>query len=87
MNKNFNEYEKALIAAIEEAEKYVKGELEMNCQDGDWFAWDYRKEYEAAFPIEVKEYNEKPIITKDAINNHNIDVIKCFDYCDVYYVK
>lgn len=87
MNNKFNEYEKALIAAIQEAERYVKGELEMQCHDGDWFAWDYREEYEAAFSMEVNDYHTKPIISKETIKKHNVNVIKCLDYCNVYYVE
>ena len=39
-----NENEKWFIKAISEAERYVKGELELDCIDGDWYARDYREE-------------------------------------------
>ena len=81
-----NEYEKALIEAIEEAERYCKGELELDLFDDGWYAMDYRSEYEAAFFIDENECIKKPLISKETVQKYNVNVIKCLDYCDVSYV-
>ena len=81
-----NEYEWALISAIEEAEKYCKGELEADYIDDGWYAMDYRREFEAAFSIEENGYDKNPLISNETIKKYNVDVEKCFDYCDIDYV-
>lgn len=80
-----NEYEQALIEAIEEAERCCEGDLELDLFEDGWFAMDYRREYEAALPINLPKYNE-PLITKETAQKYNIDVIKCCDYCDIYFI-
>lgn len=81
----FNDNEKRFIEMLEEAKKYVKGELELDNFDGEWFAMDYRADLHCAFPIEAKQYN-KPLITDKEIKEKYIDFIKCCDTCDVSYV-
>ena len=85
-----NEYEQKFIEKIEEAKRYCKGELELDLLENDifgdgWYAMDYREELEGAFGISSDKYN-KPLITEETSQKYNIDVIKCCDYCDVYYV-
>ena len=82
----FNNYEKDFIGKLEDAMRYVKGELELDCVDGEWFAMDYREDLEGAFPIEASPY-DKPIITDDEAEAKDIDIIKCCDNCDVSYVE
>ena len=81
-----NEYEWALISAIEEAQKYCKGELEANYIDNGWYARDYIREFEQSFLIIENGYHEKPLISDETIQKYNVDVEMCFDYCDIYYV-
>ena len=82
MNKN----EKFFIDLLEEAKRYCKGELELDCVDDEWYAMDYRKDFEAAMPIESKIY-DLPLITVEEAERKGIDVIKCCDECDVAYVE
>ena len=82
----FNEHERSLINVIKEAKRYCKGELEIDLLDDGWYAMDYREEYESAFFIEENGYNEKPLISEETIKKYNVNVRKCFDYCDVSYV-
>ena len=81
----FNENEIKLIAMIERAKSYVKGELELNCLDGKWLAMDYREDLEVALPIEEEPYN-KTLITDEEAEEKGIDIIKCCEMCDIYYV-
>lgn len=81
----FNDNEKKFIDIINEAKRYVKGELELDCVDGEWYAMDYREELECAFPIESKIYNNLLITSKEA-ERKGIDVIKCCDECGIFYV-
>ncbi len=81
----FNENEKLFIKAINEAKRYVNGELELNCIDGDWFARDYREELGGAFPIKANGFNV-PFITEEEVENLMIDVVKCCNECDIAYV-
>lgn len=80
-----NEYEKALIETIEEAKRYCKGELELDLFEDGWFAMDYRKDYEAAIPINNNKY-DKPLITEETAQKYNVDVRECCDFCDIYIV-
>ena len=80
-----NNDEKRFIEILEKAKRYVKGELELDCDDGKWYAMDYRKDFECAFPIEAKGY-DLPVITDDAAKRHGIDIIKCCDKCGIAYV-
>ena len=79
MNKN----EKLFIELLEEAKRYCKGELELDCIDGEWYVMDYRKDLEAALWVEDNGY-DKPLITVKDAKRKGIDVIKCCDKCDVY---
>ena len=81
----FNENEIKFIAMIERAMSYVKGELELDCEDGKWYARDYREDWECALLIEAEPY-DKPLITDEEAEEKNIDIFKCCDYCDIYYV-
>lgn len=81
----FNNNEKKFIDVINEAKKYVEGELELDCFDGKWFPMDYREALEGAFSIEAKQY-DKPLITEEEAEEKGIDVIKCCNECGVYYV-
>ena len=74
-----------LIDIIENAKKYVKGELELDCIDGIWIAMDYREDLGGAFPIEVKGFNNKIIKVGEA-EAKGIDVRMCCNYCGVAYV-
>ena len=89
----FNEYEKALIKVIEEAQEYCKGELELDFYNdheeehlNGWYAMDYRPEYESAFFIHENGYGEKPLISGETADKNNVNVVKCCDYCDISYV-
>ena len=81
----FNHNERDFLEMLEEAKRYVKGELELDCVDGGWYAMDYREDFEGAFPIEAEQYN-KPIITDKEAEEKHIDIIKCCDECDISYV-
>lgn len=81
----FNDNENEFIATLENAKRYVKGELELDCVDGEWYAMDYRENFESAFPIEVEPYN-KPLITEEEAENNCIDIEKCCDECCIAYV-
>ena len=81
----FNNNEKKFINTINEAKRYVKGELELDCFDGKWFAMDYREGLEGAFSIEAKQY-DKPLITDEEAEEKGIDIIKCCDECGIYHV-
>ena len=85
MAKSFNENEKAFIEKLEKAKCFVKGELELDNFDGEWFAMDYREDMEGAFPIEMKPY-DKPLITYEEAEEKGINITKCCDACDVFYV-
>lgn len=82
----FNDNEKRFIDMLNNAKKYVKGELELDWEDGEWFAMDYREDLDGAFPIKIKPY-DKPIITDEEADNKQIDIVKCCDECGVYYVE
>ena len=71
-----------LINIIEDMKKYVKGELELDCIDGVWIARDYREDLGGAFPIEIKNFNDKIIKVSEAEAN-GIDVRTCCNYCGV----
>ena len=77
--------ENDLITALNEAQKYVKGELELNCNDGEWVAMDYREELNCSMPIEIPPYN-MPLITEEKASKNNINIVKCCDKCSIYYV-
>ena len=81
MNKN----EKRFVETLKEAERYVKGELELDCFDGEWFAMDYREELCSSFPIEVNGF-DKPIITDKEAENRGIDIIACCEKYGILYV-
>ena len=76
-----NNHEKNFIENINEAKRYIKGELELDRIDGEWFAMDYREELECAFPIEGF-----PLITDEEAERKGINIIKCCDECGIYYV-
>ena len=82
----FNDNEKKFIDMLNEAKRYVKGELELDCVDGEWYAMDYRAELEGAVQIEADVY-QLPLITVEEAERKGIDVIKCCDECDVAYVE
>lgn len=81
----FNENEIKLIAMIERARGYVKGEVELDCVDGEWSVRDYRENLGGSFPIETAPYN-RPLITDEEANEKSVDIIKCCEMCGVYYV-
>lgn len=81
----FNDHEKKLIDILNTAKGYVKGELELDCFDGEWFAMDYIEDREGAFPIEEWPYNRSVITAKEA-KEKGIDVIKCCNECHIAYV-
>lgn len=81
----FNENEMQFIALIEEAKKYVKGEVEIEYVDGEWFAMDYIEICGGAFSISTAPYNFA-LLTEEDAKQKNIDVEECCKYCDVYYV-
>lgn len=80
MNKN----EKLFIDLLEEAKRYCKGELELDCFDDEWYALDYRAELEVALWLDG--IYSLPLITVEEAERKGIDVIKCCDECDVAYV-
>lgn len=84
-NIKLNDNEKLFIRKIENAMRYCKGELELDIQSENWIALDYREDLAGAFPIDVKEFDDK-IISLSEADNLGIDVRKCCDYCNIYYV-
>lgn len=80
-----NENERNFVELLEKAKRYVKGELELDCFDGEWFAMDYREDFGCAFPIETNGF-DKPIITNKKAEVRNIDIVKCCDECGILYV-
>ena len=85
MKAKFNKAEQDLIKQIEDAKRYCKGELELNHipEDGGWIAMDYRIECQASFHLEKYD---KPLISDDDVKRNKINVVRCCDYCNVYYV-
>ena len=86
-----NEYENDLIKLIQEAERYCKCELEMYYDDDyidqnliGWYARDYKEYLGGSFSINENGYDKKPLISDTVIQKYNINVRKCFDYCNVY---
>ena len=71
-----NENEKVFTETLRMAERYVKGELELDNFDGEWFAMDYRKEFECAFPIEIAPF-DKPLITDEEAEQKGIYIEEC----------
>lgn len=81
-----NENEQKFINLLEEAKRYCKGELELDCFDDEWYAMDYRADFEEAMSIEHSIY-QLPLITVEEAERKGIDVTKCCDACDVSYVE
>ena len=81
LNKN----EQAFIELLENAKRFVKGELELDNFDGRWFTMDYREDLEGAFDIEARPYDQ-PVITDEEAAEKGINIIKCCDACDISYV-
>lgn len=81
MNKN----EKRFIETLKEAKRYVKGELELDCFDGEWFAMDYREDFGCSFPIEVNGF-DRPIITDEEAESRGIDIVACCEKYGILYV-
>ena len=75
-----------LVETIELLKAFTKGELELDLEDGQWYAMDYREEYEGAFSIEHPYYGKNPLISEEIAKKHNIDVRLCCDDCSVAYV-
>lgn len=80
--KEFNNRELKLINDIEDAERYISGDndLEMNLHDGGWYA----HEYNGNESILLKNF-DKPLITEDEIDEEDIDVYQVFNHCNVFY--
>ena len=85
MKREFNSKEKELIHAIRVAERYVEGELELNCEEDGWYARDYKECFSGSFALKNKEY-DKPLITFEHAEKHNVDVRACCDYCGIWHV-
>ena len=86
MRWNPNEYEKAFINVIRQAQKYVKGELEIVNENDGWYARDYKENLGGSFIISKNGYDTKPLISNYTAKKYNVNVIKCCDLCHVYYV-
>lgn len=71
-----NENEKVFTETLRMADRYVKGELELDNFDGEWFAMDYREELGGAFPIDVEPFN-KPLITDEEAEQKGIYIEEC----------
>lgn len=80
-----NDNEKNFIEILNEAMRYIKGELELNNVEGDWYVLDYREDLGSAFNIDVAPY-DKPLITEEEAEEKGIDVRKCCDYVGAYIV-
>ena len=80
-----NAEERKFISLLEDAKNYVKGELELDCFDGEWYAMDYREELGGAFSIGVSKF-DIPLITDEEAKNMQIDIIKCCNECNIFYV-
>ena len=79
------DYEEIFMALLVLAKRYVKGELELDCFDGEWYARDYREDLGGAFPINVHGF-DKSIISDTEAENKSIDIIKCCDKLGIAYV-
>ncbi len=82
----FNYNEKNFIEILENVKRYVKGELELDDHDGEWFAMDYRADLQGAFYIDVAPY-DKPLIIDEEAERKEIDIWRCCDYCNVSIVR
>ena len=80
-----NNNEKRFINILEEAQRCVKGELELDNFDGKWFAMDYREDVGCAFAIMTHGFNE-PIITDEYAKSKGVDIIKCCNEIGIAYV-
>lgn len=80
-----NKNERKFMDLLEEAERYAKGELELDCVDGEWFVMDYREDLGGAFPIKSNGFDE-PIITDEEAKIKGIDIIECCDELGIAYV-
>ena len=86
MNKyKLNENEKKFVELLDGAWRCVKGDLELDNFEGEWFAMDYREELGGAFGISIEPY-DKPLITEEEAERQNIDVEKCCGYVCAYIV-
>lgn len=83
MKKNFNKRELKLIKDIRDAESWIdrNNELEMDCWDGDWYAYEY--DGDSSRPIDG--YIDNPLIKENEIEAENVDVYAVFDHCKVAY--
>ena len=85
------EKENCLVRMIDEAKRFVVGELEIDLiKDCDnlipgWYARDYRWDLGGAFELNHHMYR-KPLITCVQADEFNVDVRKCIEYCNVMYV-
>lgn len=86
--KKFHEgkysFEQDFIEIMKDASRFVKGELELDLVDGEWFAMDYREDLEGAFYL--NGIYHQPIITKVQAKLLRIDVAKCCDEFGCSYV-
>jgi len=85
---NFSIDERVVIKRLNEAKKYVKGELELNQNEEteDWYAMDYREDLSQAFSLPCGEYANIPILTKEWLSEHPVNLEKCLNACSVAYV-
>lgn len=83
-----NKNEIAIIRLIEKAKMFVLGTVEINYDEEReaYFVKDYRKGLGASVEIDEK-YSNVPILTKEHEKYFDINIQKCCDYCDVYYVE
>lgn len=80
-----NKKEKLFVETVQKARMYVKGELELDYEDGNWYVLDYREYLECAVPIETEPF-DKPIITDVEAKKKGINIIKCCETFGFYYV-
>lgn len=76
--------EEKFIELINKARDYVKGELELELFNDEWYARDYREESGCLFSIDIDGF-DKPLITVREAKVRGIDVVKCCNRCNVYH--
>lgn len=84
-NRKLNNNEKEFITILKKIMQQINGELELNCINGKWYAMNYKEDIKCASPVEVSVCNQ-PLITTEIAKNKNINIIKCCNNCDVFYV-
>ncbi len=76
--------ERNFMNRIQAAEAHIPSNYEMEIEHigNGWFVYKYSQEHQEATPTDLIE----PIITDEEAAEHRIDIIKCLNAYDCYYV-